>query len=91
MSISSGKMTRSFSSRKTFQSSSPIDGLLFATDQVKYYSDKYPSCDRIITTNGFRYCIYKKIKKDFKYYSYINLLDLKWLIDRIVKKITYGR
>lgn len=54
------------------------DGLLFATEQVKYYSEKYPSCEKIITTNGFRYCIYKKVKEDFKYYSYINLLDLRY-------------
>jgi hypothetical protein len=53
------------------------DGLLFARNQAKDYSEKYPECKNIITTNGYRYCIYKKVENDFNFYSYINLLDMR--------------
>ena len=57
-------------------------GLTYAQNQVKSYSDKFPNCKVLITTNGYCYKIYLKDEKgSFPKYldpydpsAYINLL-----------------
>lgn len=68
------------------------DGLDFAKDQIGYYSEKYPMCKIMVTTNGYRYNVYKKNKSEYFRYAYFNLLDMREFdyIDNSVKGILDG-
>lgn len=57
---------------KTFE-----DGLLLAKEQLNYYAGKYPTCRTMVTTNGYRYNVYKKDADSFGLRSYFNLLDMR--------------
>ena len=53
------------------------DGLHFAENQIQTYVNKYEDCQIIVTTNGYRYNIFKKIDKEFIRYAYFNMLDMR--------------
>ena len=58
-------------------------GLDYADKQAEIYSEKFPSCEVLITTNGYCYKIYKKNDGKFEAHAYMNLLKLtkKYPID----------
>lgn len=68
------------------------DGLEFARGQIVYYSKNYPNCNVMVTTNGYRYNIYKKDGSEFYRYSYFNLLDMREFdyIDNALKGVLEG-
>ena len=68
------------------------DGLLFAQKQLDHYASDFPNCKQIVTTNGYRYCYYKKQNKEFDRYCYFNLLDMREFdyIDNDVKGVLDG-
>ena len=68
------------------------DGLDFAKDQITYYSEQYPNCKILVTTNGYRYNIYKKNKSGYYRFSYFNLLDMREFdyIDNSIKGVLEG-
>ncbi len=53
------------------------DGLKYARNQVQYYSQIFPDCKMLISTNGFRYVIEEKVDDSFHEKCYLNLLDLR--------------
>lgn len=52
-------------------------GLDYAQGQAENYAKHFPSCEALITTNGYCYRIYKKEDAGFKLSAYINLLEPK--------------
>lgn len=53
------------------------DGLKYARNQVQYYSQLFPDCNMLISTNGYRYVIEEKHDGQFQETCYINFLDLR--------------
>ena len=53
------------------------DGLNLATKAIKEYAKKYPDCQRLIATNGFRYKLFVKDKYGYKERGYFNLFDMR--------------
>ena len=53
------------------------DGLGFAYEQASNYAKEYPTCNKLIVSDGIRYKLYKKENRSWNYSAYINLLELK--------------
>lgn len=51
--------------------------LLHAKEQVTRYTEKYPSCKKVVVSNGIRYLSYEKIGKEWKPKAYLNLFNLQ--------------
>jgi hypothetical protein len=51
--------------------------LMFAVDQIKEYAQDFPNCTKLIVSNGIVYHLYEKNMKDWRFQSYLNLLDLR--------------
>lgn len=60
-----------------FETKSFYDGLTYAGVQVKNYAKKYPKCELLVTTNGFRYKLFKKNSGVYNEFGYFNLFDLR--------------
>lgn len=53
------------------------NGLSFTKQYAKKYTDKFPDCTILITTNGYMYKYYEKSNEEFNLISYLNLLNLR--------------
>lgn len=53
------------------------NGLSYTHDQLKNYADKFPGCQRLVTTNGFRYRTYTAENGKLVPKGYVNLLNLR--------------
>lgn len=50
------------------------DGLRYAPDQAKGYSEKYPRCDRFVVSDGIRYKLFSRHEDNWRFEAYLNLL-----------------
>lgn len=50
--------------------------LLGAEEQVKNYSEKFPNCKKLVTSNGIRYLLFAKENNKWTPKAYLNLLKL---------------
>jgi len=50
--------------------------LLEAVKQVKNYSEKFPNCKKLVTSNGIRYLLFAKENNKWKLKAYLNLLKI---------------
>lgn len=53
------------------------NGLAYTADQTKTYGMKFPTCQRFVTTNGFRYRSYARQGEELVATGYVNLLRLR--------------
>lgn len=47
-----------------------------ALEQVKKYSENFPNCNKLVTSNGIRYLLFVKEKNEWTKRAYLNLLKL---------------
>jgi len=68
------------------------DGLYFAQNQIQNYVNNYNDCQIFVTTNGYRYNIFKNVENEFIRYSYFNLLDMREFdyLDNSIKGMLEG-
>lgn len=52
------------------------NGLSYTHDQLKHYADKFPKCQRLVTTNGYRFRTYSTENGQLVPRGYVNLLNL---------------
>lgn len=52
-------------------------GLFHARNQANQYAAKYPTCSKLLLSNGYIYNLYEKFGKTFDETGYLNLLDMR--------------
>lgn len=53
------------------------DGLRYAPEQARTYSEEYPSCRAFLISDGTRYKLFRRTKDNWIFSAYMNLLSLK--------------
>lgn len=53
------------------------NGLSFTREYASKYTNKFPKCNTLITTNGYMYLLFEKVEGNFVQKSYLNLLNLR--------------
>ena len=53
------------------------DGLLYASDQAIGYAQAYPTCNKLIVSDGIRYKLFQRVEDQWRYAAYMNLLAPK--------------